>query len=115
MAPIAVGADFARPLDVSEDLGGLPLGVLTDAEYQSVRVPWPEAARGLLFYTDGLTEAERSNGDLLGLSPLTDALAKLPEITSASMIRSARMVVRDTLQGRPRNDDMTLLAVTREP
>lgn len=113
MAPIAVGAGFARPLEVADDAGGLPLGVMEDADYQSLHTKWTPEMRGLLFYTDGLTEVELADGALLGLDPLTRALAKLSEVSNAHMIRAARTVVRETLAGRPRGDDMTLLAITR--
>lgn len=92
------------------EANSLPLGIEPEETFRVVRVDGSDKTRGLLFYTDGLTEAMDAQERLLGLEPVIEGLMGIGEISTGSLIRTARNVLRDHLGGVTRLDDMTLLA-----
>ena len=113
-----VGAGHPSPLllggetiQIPEDRNSLPLGINPDESYEVAEVRLSEQVEAALFYTDGLVEAADRDGRVLGLAPVSSALAALGEYSPATMIRTAREVVRDHLDGVANEDDMTLLAI----
>jgi sigma-B regulation protein RsbU (phosphoserine phosphatase) len=64
-----------RPLFLSNNKRGPVLGLLPDARYQTAAV---ELAPNdcILFFTDGLIEAEQDDGQLFGVDRLTDSLRR---------------------------------------
>ena len=64
-----------RPLFLSNSERGPVLGLLPDARYQTAAV---ELAPNdcILFFTDGLIEAEQDDGQLFGVDRLTDSLRR---------------------------------------
>lgn len=107
-SPLLLGGDAVR---IPEDRNSLPLGINPDESYEVARIEPGDRIPAVLFYTDGLVEAANRDGQILGLQPITDALAALDEFSPATIIRTAREVVRDHLDGVANEDDMTLLAV----
>ncbi len=113
-----VGAGHPCPLllggettGTPEDRNSLPLGVNPDEEYEVVRIEPDDQTTTILFYTDGLVEATGHDGRILGLAPIADALGQLSDPDPATIIRTAREVVRDHLGELANMDDMTLLAI----
>jgi sigma-B regulation protein RsbU (phosphoserine phosphatase) len=113
-----VGAGHPCPLlleggavSTAEDKNSLPLGVNPDETYEVTPITPGDRVSAILFYTDGLVEATGRDGRILGLEPITDALAKLTSVQPATIIHTAREVVRRHLGGLANMDDMTLLAV----
>lgn len=69
-----------------------------------------EAGDGLLFYTDGLTEAMDPDGQLYGEARLAACLAK----ATPDLVAQVLGAVQDFTQGRPLEDDLTLLLLKRQ-
>jgi phosphoserine phosphatase RsbU/P len=108
-APLVV---TARGVQELEDGKALPLGVAEDESFVVQRfVLQPEDAA--LMYTDGLIEAADPAGRLLGVQPVSDALAKLPARGVDALLAGALALVRGHLGPGKNQDDLTLMAVHR--
>ena len=112
--PILLTTEGPKLAHIAEELGSLPLGIDPQERFPVLTISADDGVCGMLFYTDGIIEAEDTGGRLLGATALTRALDGLPERTPSHMIRAAREVVRKHQSGPARTDDMTLLAVTFE-
>jgi serine phosphatase RsbU (regulator of sigma subunit) len=86
---------------------GVPLGIDEDPDYAegSLRSDRP---RGVLLYTDGLTEARR-DGDFFGLQRVNSTLAELDDPTPDEVVTVLRARVSEFAAG-PLRDDLCLLA-----
>lgn len=89
----------------------LPLGIEPEERFEVHRFEPRSGPATLLFYTDGLVEASNGNGELLGLESVLNQLGQTRDLSTGAVIRSARSVLREFLDGASRSDDMTLLAV----
>jgi serine phosphatase RsbU (regulator of sigma subunit) len=91
---------------VGSDETGLPLGV--DGEYEYEKHIRPFAPGDFLcLFTDGISEAMNSTGELYGLDRLHDQLAK----ASVPVPELGRLILADVKRfvgGRPQSDDMCL-------
>ena len=90
----------------------LPVGAMHDWSFTEQTI---EIAQGstLFLYTDGLTEAENAQHDLLGEKRVNDAISSFegsPEELIATMTAAVRQFVGDTEQ----SDDLTMLAIKYE-
>ena len=91
----------------------LPLGVVSD---------WPKAQasvclrRGdsLMLYTDGITEACDDTGEAYGLQRLYDCMSE-PTMTAREVVDCTLCKLRAFTDGRPPQDDRTLLAIRLKP
>jgi sigma-B regulation protein RsbU (phosphoserine phosphatase) len=106
--PVLLGG---RPVSLPEDKNSLPLGVNPEESYEVTRIDPGGQLAGVLFYTDGLIEAADRAGRILGLQPITKALTALDDFSPEMIIRMARDIVDEHLDGAANRDDMTLLAV----
>lgn len=95
----------------TDNENSLPLGVEPGEQFVVHRLDIRPGPATLLFYTDGLVEASNLAGDQLGLEAVIRHMERTNDLSSAGVIRSARAMLRDYLDGAPRADDMTLLAV----
>ncbi|MEP0845663.1 MAG: SpoIIE family protein phosphatase [Phycisphaerae bacterium] len=102
---------FRHGVEAPDDENSLPLGVDADEHYAVMRAELGADLRAVLFYTDGLSEAANRDGVLLGVEPLLSRVRELPEVSCEALIRCACDVVHAHLDGIPRADDMTLLAI----
>jgi len=98
-----------RPLVLSNNKRGPVLGLLPDAQYQTATV---ELAPNdcVVFFTDGLIEAEQDDGQLFGVDRLTDSLrrnATSPENLLENVENDARFFAGKSAF----EDDICLLAV----
>ena len=86
---------------------GLPLGISPMETYreQTVRLVVGDQ---LVFYTDGITEAEGPAGDLFGTARL-DAVLENCSVTASDLLKSVLDAVEAFTAGRPATDDRTLL------
>jgi sigma-B regulation protein RsbU (phosphoserine phosphatase) len=86
---------------------GLPLGILADEQY-------PEGCRELVtgdqivFYTDGVTEAENATGEPFGLTRLDHVLANCA-VGAGDLLKDVLRGLDDFTDGRPPADDRTVL------
>lgn len=106
--PVLLGR---KSTDIPEDKNSLPLGINPEESYEITRIEPREKRHAVLFYTDGLVEAAGRDARILGLPPVTEALAELHDFQPGLVLRAAREVVRRHLDGLPNSDDMTLLAI----
>lgn len=108
--PFIVRADGA--VEEPPSVGTL-LGVLRDVELEDQRIEL-SLGDGLIFYTDGLTEARRLGGELLGETRLKDVLREAAGLP-ASEIAQKLEDVAVAWSGDRAGDDMAIVALTIPP
>jgi sigma-B regulation protein RsbU (phosphoserine phosphatase) len=64
----------------------------------------------LLFYTDGVTEASNPGGELFGRQRLAQVVRQNASLPAQEMVHALRQALNDFSDGRPLEDDVTLLA-----
>ena len=88
--------------------GGIPLGILADAPYQSATVTL-QSGDWLVIFTDGVTEAENESAEEYGETRLLNILyvnaALTPALMLQTMMRDLDLYVGDA----PQHDDVTLV------
>ena len=87
--------------------GGLPLGIVDEAFYDEAEL---QLMRGdqIIFYTDGITEAQSAEGTFFGTNRLDDELAKC-SLQAQALMNSVLKSVEDFANGRPADDDRTMI------
>jgi sigma-B regulation protein RsbU (phosphoserine phosphatase) len=90
----------------------LPLGIEPAESYaDSAQKFWP--GDGLIFYTDGITEARNPKGEMFGSERLDEILLSGDGAsTAADLCRRTIDVLNEFTEGRPPADDRTLLVAT---
>ena len=106
-APVRLGPGSASFLDV---VPNLPLGVLSDTEYQEQETNL-FSGEGLFLYTDGLTEAENVRYELFGEDHLLEVARGLGEEKADVLVKTMVAAVESHTQGREASDDLTMLAI----
>ncbi|UCH82852.1 MAG: SpoIIE family protein phosphatase [Candidatus Latescibacterota bacterium] len=89
----------------------LPLGMIGDASYTERELSL-EPGDTLLLYTDGLTESWRHD-DEYGVGRAAAALRRASGLPPHELLASCRSDLDDFLDGSPRGDDLTMVAVRR--
>ncbi len=91
---------------------GLPVGLFSDVAFDASRL---RLATGdtLLFYTDGWTEAAIPDGTEYGPGRAAAALAAAGDRPLPDLLAVCRADLARFLDGAPRSDDLTLMAVRR--
>jgi phosphoserine phosphatase RsbU/P len=105
-APVARSGDRTLAL---RDVSALPLGVLSNEDYQSTEVRLADGD-SITFYTDGIVEAHRDRGELFGTDRLLQTIAAAPESPRA-MIDAVVSAVADHLGQSALSDDCTLVTL----
>jgi sigma-B regulation protein RsbU (phosphoserine phosphatase) len=105
--PLLADRRGVRPIEGS----GLPLGLFQHAEYvgREVRLAPGDT---LLLYSDGLTEAARDEEEY-GIGRAAAALRRAARLPLAELLTACRLDLETFLEGTPRSDDLSLLAVRR--
>ncbi len=87
-----------------------PLGLWEDDPFEGESI---ENIRGrqLLFYTDGLNEAENSKHELLGNARLLELMADTQSLDSRQVIAMLKEAVEQHRNGADPNDDLTLMCL----
>ena len=93
--------------------GGLPLGIMPDAEYREGRT---KLSYGdvLVIYSDGVTEAQSPSGEEFGPTRLYDVVARNMEASAAGIRDRIESALTKFSQGTPAADDITLVIVKRQ-
>jgi sigma-B regulation protein RsbU (phosphoserine phosphatase) len=93
--------------------GGLPLGIMPDAEYREGRT---KLLYGdvLVIYSDGVTEAQSPSGEEFGPTRLYDVVARNMEASAAGIRDRIESALTKFSQGTPAADDITLVIVKRQ-
>lgn len=109
--PILLRGRQAVPLETAN---ALPWGVVAADTYE-VHVIEPAALDAVVFFTDGLVEAENAAGELFDLPRLQEALAAAPQRSTDALLSAALDAVRGHADTGAIRDDMTLLAIQLLP
>jgi serine phosphatase RsbU (regulator of sigma subunit) len=89
---------------------GMPVGLIEGAEFEVATTRLTPGDK-LIIYTDGVTEAQDTNGAFFGVKRL-QVLASGHAASSADAVHDAiQMAVRDFTQGAAQADDITLLVL----
>ncbi len=98
--------------EFSEDIVGLPIGVMEDYPYECVERDVHPGELFLLF-TDGVDEAMDPNGNLYTLERMRDFVLNGPK--KADELGKAMLAdVRRFANGRAQNDDITIMTFSRD-
>jgi sigma-B regulation protein RsbU (phosphoserine phosphatase) len=96
------------------ECSGLPLGLFPEAEYDEISLR-PGAGDVFIFFSDGITDAVSSDGDLFGRS-------RIEQIVEANCARSADEIVTaifdavaEHARGSEPFDDQTVVAIKIKP
>lgn len=112
MSPIFLKPDKTVE-EFSDETVGLPIGVMEDYPYDVVsRVIGPGEIATV--YTDGVSEAMNFENELYGIEHLKSVIISSP----ASAAEIGKIVLADVKRhanGRPQNDDITLMCFGRKP
>lgn len=107
-APIVIAPDGSMAdLDTASNL---PIGVMEDCEYQEQQITIPTGG-ALLVYTDGITQAEASNGELYGIERLRGQLRNTSKEGCEQILRKLRASVQNFTQGNEQDDDVAAMAI----
>lgn len=110
MSPIFRRAD-GKLEEFAEDSVGLPIGVVDGFSYDVVQRVLQPGETAVIF-TDGVSEAMNPAGDLYGFDRLREIIAKGPA-DAAGLGQLILTDVKRHANGRPQNDDITLMAFGR--
>jgi serine phosphatase RsbU (regulator of sigma subunit) len=93
--------------------GGLPLGIMPDAEYREGRT---QLSPGdvLVSYSDGVTEQTNPKGEEFGTDRLHEVILQNLDRSAAAIRDKIEAALSAFAQGTPAVDDITLLIVKRE-
>lgn len=110
LPPVLRYGDMIR---FGEQASGPPVGVVGMVDYQTHEMEL-RGGETILLYTDGVTEARNSKGELLGEDCMLDWLSEAPE-GSVSCVDYMCQRVQRFADGARQSDDITLLALSRYP
>lgn len=103
-----------RRLEVIEGAGNFPLGFQEFEEYAPVEIS-VEPRDVLLFYSDGVTEAQAASGELFGVDRMYKVLANCGDMSPDLLLRSLRESVHRFTSSDVLSDDLTCLVVRCMP
>ncbi len=86
---------------------GLPLGLVEETGYLEC-VQQLRPGDQIVFYTDGISEAQNSRGDLFGLERL-DGVLENCAVQAKGLLEAVLAAVDEFVEGQPANDDRTLI------
>jgi sigma-B regulation protein RsbU (phosphoserine phosphatase) len=93
-----------------KNIGGLLLGAVKDAEYES-NIVMLEPDSTLFFYTDGVTEAFNRNKEEFGEERLLQMLSDKNNLSAADYVHRVFKDVQSFSESVEQNDDITCLAL----
>jgi len=92
------------------EVGGLPIGILADAPYQSASITLM-AGDWLVIFTDGVIEAVNQRNEEFGETRLLQAVAAGSQQTPAELLPRIMANIDFFVGNTPQHDDITLLLV----
>ncbi|MBA2079737.1 SpoIIE family protein phosphatase [Rhodanobacter sp. PCA2] len=105
--PVLCDADGARLLELET---GAALGLDEDARYPA-RTLWLQPGQTLMLYTDGITEASDTDGQMFGVERLLACLRQAASCASAELADGLLAEVDRFAAGAAQADDITVLAL----
>jgi sigma-B regulation protein RsbU (phosphoserine phosphatase) len=101
---------FREGIGVFLEQGGIPTGILEDAEYSEepiVLIPGDV----ILLYTDGVTEALNTKREIFGMRRLMRVVQQNHKIDSEELINAIYSYMLEFIDGAPQSDDLTLIVI----
>jgi len=92
--------------------GGLPLGIMSDAEFREGRTQL-RPGDVLVIYSDGVSEAVNGNGEEFGPTRLYEVVARNLDASASGIRDRIESALTKSCQGTPAADDITLVIVKR--
>jgi serine phosphatase RsbU (regulator of sigma subunit) len=112
MSPIIRRADGSL-FEFADETVGLPIGVVDGYPFEVLSYQLAQGDLAVLF-TDGVSEAMNPNGDLYTMERLREFIKKGSR--KADQLGKALLTdVRRHANGRPQNDDITIMTFGRNP
>jgi sigma-B regulation protein RsbU (phosphoserine phosphatase) len=90
-----------------DDVGNLPLGLFPDQEYQQARLQLRQGDQ-IVFYTDGITEAQNAVGEMFGPARLDAALENC-HLDAQGLIEAVLSTLAEFTDNLPPSDDQTVV------
>ena len=92
--------------------GGMVVGSFDFSEFEDEAVQL-ERGDSILFYTDGITEAEKreTDGTFYGEERLVDAFQSTSHLSAEMICRTIEMNLLDFSSVKQQNDDLTLVVI----
>ncbi len=94
--------------------GGLPLGIMPDAQYREGRTSL-HPGDVLVIYSDGVSEAVNPTGEEFGATRLYEVVSRNLDGSAAAIRDRIESALSTFCQGTPAADDITLVIVKRQP
>jgi serine phosphatase RsbU (regulator of sigma subunit)/DNA-binding transcriptional regulator YhcF (GntR family) len=90
--------------------GAVPIGMFADTQFAATKF---QLAKDdvLVAYTDGITEAANTSGELWGLERLESLLRSCSRMASSEIVERILAEVSDFANGEPQRDDVTLVVM----
>jgi serine phosphatase RsbU (regulator of sigma subunit)/anti-sigma regulatory factor (Ser/Thr protein kinase) len=98
------------PFEYLRDPINPPVGMISGLRYKAAELQLEPGSR-LVVYTDGVTEAEAVDGDMLGEDRLLARCLALPDAGSAKLVDAVFTQVQSFATGAKQSDDITVLAI----
>ncbi len=100
----------APPMPVESPRDGTVLGIIEDAQFETVRVTLhPQDV--LFLYTDGVTEAMNAEKEQFTPARLSAVLGENRSLPPAGLLTAVATAVQEFVAGAPQSDDFTALGV----
>jgi sigma-B regulation protein RsbU (phosphoserine phosphatase) len=102
--------------DVKEELRstGIPLAVLPDTTFETVRCAALEAGDMVALLTDGITEAHAPDGSMLGAEGVLRLIREHDDASASEILGRLLGGTRDFAQGEPPHDDVTAVICKKQ-
>ena len=104
-----VRQDRVTPLPEGERIGGPALGLMEDSVYEATQLPLEEGDR-VLFFTDGIFEADNGQGEEFGQERLAGAWRSLADRELSLALAGLKAAAGGFAAGKPFADDVCLVA-----
>lgn len=111
LPPLLQRRGWTAPIAID---GGLPLGMFPGSTYLPAQLEL-EPEDTLLFYTDGVVEAEAPTGEDFTIGRLAHAVASSPSASLAALLDRCVESVRQFVLDREQADDLTVVALRAAP
>ncbi len=92
---------------------GIPLGVMEETSWSALKTRI-DLGDAVVFYTDGITDAENTAEEDFGMERLVETLKQHPGKTALQIRDALRGAVREWAGSATQSDDITLLVMVRE-
>ena len=100
----------AGGIESMSKIHGMALGVMGDIDYKQDQVTLNPGDL-ILFYTDGVTEAENAQGGQYTDPKLIELVDKYRDLSASELINTIRTDINTFAAGYPQSDDITMMAV----